>query len=270
MARTGLLTAASHLKLHDDALPSLPVVSSTAAAPPADPFADLRVAPLSVASAQQDAQIPTGPPASRTPTLEPETAENDLGGFDATFFSNEDFPIVSAHLNSTTHLDSSTNLFLPSTAEATPPQPSSEPSSDEPPRIPAACSLGSRQDYAPPATVLTTAQQDLQDSTSLSASGLLLPELEEAENDLGGFDASFYFTEDLLTEPTLPDIGAETIVGTETEVSPPQPQIQDPTQESEESPLVPSASEHAASTPEMATERMLAEAMPRYDPACKL
>lgn len=74
-------------------------------------------------------------------------------------------------------------------------------------------------------------------------------------------------------ESTLPDVSAESTLGTATEVPPPRPQIQVPPQESlaatlgscQESPLVPSASEHDASTPEMATERMLAEAMPHYD-----
>jgi hypothetical protein len=83
----------------------------------------------------------------------------------------------------------------------------------------------------------------------------------------------FFLQRGPAIESTLPDVSAESTLGTATEVPPPRPQIQVPPQESlaatlgscQESPLVPSASEHDASTPEMATERMLAEAMPHYD-----
>lgn len=86
-APAGLLTAGSRLKLHDD--PPDPPVVCAATKSPGDPFADLRVPPTSSTSAQQDARGRIGSPPSLTPTLGVETAENDLGAFDASFFSYE-------------------------------------------------------------------------------------------------------------------------------------------------------------------------------------
>lgn len=111
-------------------------------------------------------------------------------------------------------------------------------------------------------TSTANARQTPQILTGSSASSVPLSGPEAAESEVGGFDTSFSHEN---INPTLADIQAGLESGSATEIAPPKPQIQDPTQESEESPLVPSASEHAASTPEMATERMLAEAMPHYD-----
>lgn len=121
------------------------------------------------------------------------------------------------------------------------------------------------------------AQQDAQAPTSWDGTDEPLPEPETADNNLGGLDTS-YFNEDVLTEPILADIGAESVVGTATEVPPPpQPQIQNPPQvsaaatlgSSQDSPLLLPASEHNSSTPLTTTERMLSDAMPHYESGMK-
>ncbi|GAA5960954.1 hypothetical protein JCM8115_002634 [Rhodotorula mucilaginosa] len=120
------------------------------------------------------------------------------------------------------------------------------------------------------------AQPDTQISTGLSASSVPLPRPETAENDLGGFDASFFLNEDI--NPTLAGIQTGAGPGSASEVPPPQPQIQDSTQESvapslgscQNSPLVPTASEQDSSTPLITAEDMLATAMPHFSPACRV
>lgn len=169
MVHTGLLAVGSQLKLHDDELPCLPMVSATTASLP-DPFADLRTSSPVLTGARQDTRTPTSWAGTYEPLPEPETAGNDLGSFDALFL-NEDL--------------------------------------------------------------------------------LIGP----------------------LSEPIHPDIGAESTVGTATEAPPPEPQLQNPMQESvaatlgsrQESPYVDSAAEHDSSTPEVAAQRLLAGAMPHYD-----
>lgn len=115
--------------------------------------------------------------------------------------------------------------------------------------------------------VMAGAEQDAQAPTSWDGTDEPLPEPETANNNVGSFD-TFYFNEDLLTEPT------ESTVIAETEVPPsPQPQIRDPPQISaaatlglpQEAPLVLPASDDDSSTPEMAAERLLAGAMPHYE-----
>ena len=88
-----------------------------------------------------------------------------------------------------------------------------------------------------------------------------------AENDLGGFDASFWSNDDMAIDPALLNIGADWPSGPASKAAYSQPQ--DPAVASlgirQQSPLVPTTSKQDSSTPEMAAEKMLAGAMPHYD-----
>jgi hypothetical protein len=84
----GVLTAERRLKLYSGQSPVQPVTSATTAPPPVDPIADMRTPPTSTAIVQQGTQVSAVSSASSVPLPGPETAESDLGGFDASF-SNE-------------------------------------------------------------------------------------------------------------------------------------------------------------------------------------
>ena len=136
MVHTGILPVGSRLKLLDE-LPHLPIVSATTA-PLLDPFAILRSSTSHVmAGAEQDAQAPTSWDGTDELLPEPETTETDLGGFDTSFFLNED-PLVESTLP-----DVSAGSTL-GTAPEVPPPP--QPQIQNPPQVSAAATFGSRQD----------------------------------------------------------------------------------------------------------------------------
>lgn len=138
---TGLLAVGSHLKLHDDELPSLPIVSAATESLP-DPFAELHASSPGLAGAQQVAQARSGCDGTDEPLPEPETTDNH-GGFDASFYVNEDPRIES------TFPDVSADSTLGTATDVPHPPPQIQ----HPPQESVAGSLGSRQEspLVPPA-----------------------------------------------------------------------------------------------------------------------
>ena len=103
-------------------------------------------------------------------------------------------------------------------------------------------------------------------ATGSSASDAPLLHPQTAENDLGGFDASFFTDEDMVIDPALLDIGVERMSDMTGEMAPPQSQSPAATslgtrQESQSVPSMERTSSISATT----TEKMLAGAMPHYD-----
>ncbi|GAA5982443.1 hypothetical protein JCM10908_006650 [Rhodotorula pacifica] len=98
----GLLTAGDRLKMHDEQ-PEPPAVSTSAAstsfASEPDPFADLRTTPVAPETPKQ-VKATVAETAWRPFSPDPETEENDLGGFDASFYFVDDVPIDPALLSS--------------------------------------------------------------------------------------------------------------------------------------------------------------------------